>query len=309
MQTIDRILVALELDPMTQALTPGSRRAADVGLALAPKIGAETILFHSTADDEHWDSDSGDYFVVPGGFAPEHRPALDAVLAEYRDAGLTVSLETPAEKAWVAITKRVMRDSIGLVICGKRNHPDAPGQRIGSVATKLVRKCPCAVWVAKASSGPMPRRIVASSDGGPVGAQVVAYAGFLAQQLAAQLHIVHAIQLPMSVQMRPDPDDERAFEHRRCKEMLDVFESQLKEAGYTGDAFFEMGITAPTTAITRVVDGVHPDLVVMGTIARGGIAGVLVGNTAERLLQRLDCSLLTVKPADFVCPVQPDERD
>jgi len=67
-----------------------------------------------------------------------------------------------------------------------------------------------------------------------------------------------------------------------------------------------MGITAPTKAILRVVEGVHPDLVVMGTIARGGIAGMLVGNTAERLLQRLDCSLLTVKPADFVCPVELD---
>ena len=32
----------------------------------------------------------------------------------------------------------------------------------------------------------------------------------------------------------------------------------------------------------------------------------LVGSTALRLLSRLDCSLLTVKPDDFVCPIEPE---
>jgi nucleotide-binding universal stress UspA family protein len=45
------------------------------------------------------------------------------------------------------------------------------------------------------------------------------------------------------------------------------------------------------------------DLVVMGTVARGGIAGVLIGNTAERALRKLPCSVLAVKPDGFVCPV------
>jgi universal stress protein E len=44
----------------------------------------------------------------------------------------------------------------------------------------------------------------------------------------------------------------------------------------------------------------------MRTISRAGIAGLAVGNTAARMLGQLDCSLLTVKPADFVCPVQLD---
>ena len=41
----------------------------------------------------------------------------------------------------------------------------------------------------------------------------------------------------------------------------------------------------------------------MGSISCGGVAGVLVGNTAERIFDRLDCSLLVVKPEDFVCPL------
>ncbi len=45
------------------------------------------------------------------------------------------------------------------------------------------------------------------------------------------------------------------------------------------------------------------DLVVMGTLARTGIAGLLMGNTAESILMQLDCSVLTVKPPGFVSPI------
>ncbi len=45
------------------------------------------------------------------------------------------------------------------------------------------------------------------------------------------------------------------------------------------------------------------NLVVMATHGRGGVAGMLLGNTAERLLPDLPCSLLVIKPDDFVSPI------
>ena len=47
------------------------------------------------------------------------------------------------------------------------------------------------------------------------------------------------------------------------------------------------------------------DLVIMGTVARTGLAGFVMGNTAERVLSRLRGSVLAVKPAGFVSPVTP----
>jgi nucleotide-binding universal stress UspA family protein len=46
------------------------------------------------------------------------------------------------------------------------------------------------------------------------------------------------------------------------------------------------------------------DVLVMGTVARGGISAMLIGNTAERVLRKLPCSVLTVKPDGFVSPVR-----
>ena len=43
----------------------------------------------------------------------------------------------------------------------------------------------------------------------------------------------------------------------------------------------------------------------MGTVGRSGIKGLLLGNTAEKVLGTCDCSILTVKPDGFVSPIDP----
>ncbi len=43
--------------------------------------------------------------------------------------------------------------------------------------------------------------------------------------------------------------------------------------------------------------------IVVGAVARTGIAGFFMGNTAESILTQLDCSVLIVKPSGFFSPV------
>ena len=49
------------------------------------------------------------------------------------------------------------------------------------------------------------------------------------------------------------------------------------------------------------------DCIVMGTVARTGIRGFIMGNTAETILEQIDCSVLAIKPHGFVTPVTLDE--
>ena len=60
----------------------------------------------------------------------------------------------------------------------------------------------------------------------------------------------------------------------------------------------------PDVAIQHFIQAHNIHLLVMGTIGRGGIQGIMIGNTAERLLPEVHCSVLAVKPPDFVCPVE-----
>lgn len=64
----------------------------------------------------------------------------------------------------------------------------------------------------------------------------------------------------------------------------------------------------PGHAISELARKLDVDLIVMGTIARTGVVGALMGNTAEQVLDRATCSVLTIKPNDFISPVTlPDE--
>ena len=60
----------------------------------------------------------------------------------------------------------------------------------------------------------------------------------------------------------------------------------------------------PQLVIPEFVVAAGIDVLVMGTVARGGLSGLLIGNTAERVLRKLPCSVLTVKPDGFVSPVR-----
>ena len=60
--------------------------------------------------------------------------------------------------------------------------------------------------------------------------------------------------------------------------------------------------------IPRLAQSREADLFVMGTVARTGVAGLFIGNTAEAILEQIECSVLAVKPEGFETPVSLEDR-
>jgi universal stress protein E len=220
-----------------------------------------------------------------------------------------VALIASEEKAWLAITLHTLRENSDLVVVGKRSESRVDGPLLGSVSARLLRSCPCAIWVVKPDAAQQPRVLLAATDLSEVGERVLQLAGSIAQECGSALHVVHALDLPFTIQMEGDEAQSQYLEQAR-NEACDKIRSSLRDRDLRTPAELHVALTSPTHAITECVERLRPDLVVMGTISRGGIPGVLIGNTAERLLGRLDCPLLTVKPSDFVCSVslEPPKR-
>jgi len=59
----------------------------------------------------------------------------------------------------------------------------------------------------------------------------------------------------------------------------------------------------PRKEIPALAKAIDTDLVVMGTVARTGVPGFIMGNTAETILNQIDCSVLAIKPPGFQTPV------
>ncbi len=59
----------------------------------------------------------------------------------------------------------------------------------------------------------------------------------------------------------------------------------------------------PGQTVLQLVDEIAPTTLVMGTIARTGLSGMIIGNTAEQVLGRITTSVIAVKPEGFQSPV------
>lgn len=78
----------------------------------------------------------------------------------------------------------------------------------------------------------------------------------------------------------------------------------MKHSQISGEYQIEHLKGQPEEVIPSIITHKKIDILVMGTVARTGISGFIIGNTAENILQKIDCSLLALKPQGFVSPVK-----
>ena len=64
----------------------------------------------------------------------------------------------------------------------------------------------------------------------------------------------------------------------------------------------------PVNAIAEAAQHSRSAIVVLGAISRSGIKRLIIGNTAERILDQLRCDILVVKPGKFRNPVRRSSR-
>jgi universal stress protein E len=301
MQDFRRILVGVDLALSGDALTPGSMRAVDQALQLARRARAELVFLHSTWADLHEENQA----IRPGPSAAGLRVLEDLVERAHGD-GLVARLALVRDRPWLEIIRAVHDGAADLVLVARRNQAGG-GAALGGVTRKLMRKCPAPVWVVKPEGRPELRVIAGATDLSEVGDLAVRMAARLAELFGAELDVVHAWPLPLSVPVLPEldvPPQSRIDVEQHEAATRARFEGDLARLALPVTPRVHLVCGAPSTAIRDLVERRDADLLVMGSVSRGGIAGLLLGNTAERLLDRVQCSLLTIKPRDFVSPVR-----
>ncbi len=251
---------------------------------------------------------------------------LKSIIEPYNQRlDIKISLETGT--VFIEVIRKVLRNKHDLVIKPAEN-PDFLKRLFGGTDIHLLRKCPCPVWIMKLPEKQKYSCVMAAVGFKPMESseveealnrEILHLAGSLALSDFASLHVVHAWE-PFAAQYirsRGDKAHEAMAvyverEHSLRQNGLNVImEKFSKRVG--DDVYREL---APNLhlpqgdaqkMITTMARNLGADLVVMGTIARTGISGLIIGNTAEAILDQLECSVLAVKPPGFVTPVKLDE--
>lgn len=286
-----RALVAVDLDA-EGSVSEGSRVAARQARALAVKTGATLAFLHSRYRESDPLADVG---------ADRLAELVEECAREEVEATARITEGRP----WLDVLAAVDAERFDLVIAAKRSGVSSDGRRLGTNAGKLLRKCPSPLWLVHPQQRLPWRTVLAATDLTPVGERAVGYGLLLAEVYDCAAHVVHACSIPMEVQL----SHARASESEREAELEAIRESArrgiaaaLPRVAARYAPTYHIGFDAPSHAILSAVEHLDPDALVMGTLSRGGIAGLLLGNTAERLLHRVDCTLLTIKPEGWRPP-------
>ena len=264
---------------------------------------------------------SGPYKELDRLLRKERKSNLNEAVAKARAVGQPARSRLLEGKAFVSIIYEVLRDDRDLVLFPDDTVTSFRSRLFGSKATHLLRKCPCPVWVLKpASKRSRPQRFkrvlaaVNAATSKPVEAalntKILELATSLAEREGAEIHVIHCWSVfgesLLAGPRGPLSKDEiaayrkqtRHTNHKAVNELLARFQKE----GHEIHKHILKG--EPDTLIPEMSEKLAVDVVVMGTVARTGLDGVLIGNTAENVLQQIGRSVLAVKPEGFVSPVR-----
>jgi universal stress protein E len=200
------------------------------------------------------------------------------------------------------------------------------GRLRGSQEIRLLRDCPCPVWLSRPTGALTYRRILAAVDTGQdypqeeiearsaLNAYILELAASLALAEFAELHVVHVWNAlgedVMRIGLITEPPDETtigAYVAAERARRADALESALARLeNHIGEEAMgwlkpvrHLPKGSPRDELPALVKGIDADLLVLGTVARAGVVGLLVGNTAEAVLKQVECSILALKPPGF----------
>ncbi|MEX0943478.1 MAG: universal stress protein [Pseudomonadales bacterium] len=245
----------------------------------------------------------------------ERRETIDQLLSgtlPETDAPKVETLVKAGEKDFIEVIKTVTDGKYDLLVKSVDPAGALSHALFGNHDLRLLRQCPCPVWIIKPTRRKNIRTILAAVDltkqedsSLRLASRIVGIASGVAAKEGARLHILTAWDQPVdaSIKKRMEVEAYEEFTNHYKDQIRRRFEKLVANNRHkaTEDHIIRGN---PEKAITRFVSDYDVDLLVMGTLSRSGIPGLLIGNTAERVLNQVNCSVLTMKPEGFTATIK-----
>lgn len=230
---------------------------------------------------------------------------------------------------FLVLIREVLSKKIDLLIKTAAEEEGIMGRLFGSSDMHLLRKCPCPVWLIKSGRQGHYQKIMAAVDFDPfdnkpeddaLNQRILEMSTALALSDFSELHIIHVwhaygesnMRSGLAYQPKAYVDGYVDRIHAKHQHFLDKFVADIVDQGEKEVVDYlkpkiHLVKGFARDMIPETVKDQQIDLIIMGTVGRTGIPGFIMGNTAETVLNRIDCSVLAVKPEGFVTPVTLEE--
>jgi len=229
----------------------------------------------------------------------EHSALLSVLKASLTEEGYSVT----TEQAWndslhdtvIAVQQA---EGCGLVI--KQHYPDSPLKKALLTPTdwKLLRYCPAPVLLVKTATPWAGKVILAAIDVGNSDVEhrslhhsIIDHGFRIASLAKAQLHVISALPSPMLSAADPTFQLKETIE-ARYRAQCQAFQAEFD----VDDTHLHIEEGPADVLIQHMASKLQAAVTIIGTVARTGLTGALIGNTAEVVLDKVESDVLVLKP-------------
>jgi nucleotide-binding universal stress UspA family protein len=236
-----------------------------------------------------------------------------SALRGLRSCGVDATSAVLAGEPGVGIARAVMERRYDLVVVAESRFGLLQEILGHADPIRVLRECPCPVWVVRPESLSVPRRVAAAvagaEDAREGDRQIVRIARDVARLTGSRLDIVHAWEYAgndyETSRSELLPEMARALRDHTVARAEQAVRSVLEECDIgEGDVTIQLRHGRPDAGLAEFAYQNSVDLVVMGMAGRRGLSALVFGERIDLLRPRLRCSLLVVKRPSFVPAVE-----
>jgi len=208
------------------------------------------------------------------------------------------------------IIEQVLNEGYDIVIKGTHQHDKLKSVIFTPTDWHILRKCPCPVLLVKDHSWPAQGNIVAAINAGSdedehisLNKKITEQAISLANTVDANVHLVNSYPgTPVNIAIEIPEFNSAEYNDTMLKHHQQAMvEHASKYDIEQSHTHVHEGL--PEDVIQASSVELDAELVILGTIGRTGLSAALIGNTAEHVIDRLNCDVLALKPDGYVSPL------
>lgn len=237
--------------------------------------------------------------AVPEAFISEARKGatekLGAIVDAARVRGIEGTSALGAVPAPFDISEQARKVDADLVVIGSEGHTGIKHFLLGSVAEGTVKGAPCSVLAVRGSLAPPITTLVVGIDFFPEAQSALDAACELADQLGANLHLVHAAKTTPPLIGREEIAVPTAFYDSVMREAERRISEAAAACRIKGTVSTEVSTAPAQVALSEVAERLDAELIIIGSHGRTGIKHLLLGSVAERTVRHAPCSVLTFR--------------
>lgn len=228
---------------------------------------------------------------------------IQELLQQARNKGITCSVKVVwHNRPFEAIVQTVTEHGYDLVIKGTHDHDVLKSMIFTPTDWHILRKCPCPVLLVKEHAWPEQGNILAAVNAGSEKAHhkslnqlIIRQAKAMAAMLNAKVHLVNAYPgTPIHVAIEIPEFNPVEYNDSMRHHHVEAANALAGQFDITSDAVHVLE-GMPEDVIPRIARELDAEMVLIGTIGRTGLSAAIIGNTAEHVIDRLDCDVLALK--------------